>query len=151
MLWQAITTGQVTLGAPSFFPEKAYAQLKALSNDDEDWTTRLFGHFGLDVRAAHRLLGPGAASAQLLAVNVGPARWISPGACDNRLGYWNSTNSRVVYRVGGLVHSFGIATLDGWRGEWYVIHLGSESPPAGVGVVDAPQLGAGLPGDGGGC
>ncbi len=151
MFWQAVTTGQVPLAMSAFFPETAYVQLKALRDDAADWTDRLLAHFELDIQAARHLLGPDAAMAQLVSVDVGPARWISPGACYNRLGYWNSLNSRVVYTIHGVVYSFGIAALDGWRGEWYIIHLGSESPPAGAGVVDAPQAGPGLPGGGRGC
>ena len=150
-LWQAVTAGQPSLADSAFFPETAYAQVKAFYNDDSDWTYRLFAHFRLDVGAAHALLGADAASAQLVSVAVGPAHWIPAGACANRLGYWNSLDSRVVYRVGGVIRSFGIAALDGWRGEWYVIHLGSETPPAGQGVVDDAMVGAGLPGGSGGC
>lgn len=151
MFWQAVTTGQAALATPAFFPETAYIQLKSLYNDRSDWTYRLMAHFALDIQAVHNLLGPAAASARLVSVNLGPARWIPPGACANRLGYWNSLNSRVVYSSGGTIRSFGIAALDGWRGEWYIIHLGSEQPPPGRGVVDAPQIGTGEAGDGGGC
>ncbi len=151
LLWQAIVTDQPTNAAGAFFPESAYAQLKALSDNTADWTNRLFAHYALDIGAAHQLLGDQASTAQLVTVNVGPARWVSPGGCDNRIGYWFTPGARVVYQVGGTTHSFGIAALDSWRGEWYVIHLGSESPPSSEGVVDSPSAGTGYAGSGGGC
>jgi hypothetical protein len=72
------------------------------------------------------------------------AHWVSPGACYNRVGYWEVPNARVVYRLGGELHSFGIASMISWRGVWYVVHLGAVLRTGG-GVVDDPSTGVGQP------
>jgi hypothetical protein len=152
-LWQAVVTDKPAAAMPFFFPLGAYQQLKALSNDAADYRGRLVSHFELDVSAAHLLLGPGASTATLVGLVIPGSyvRWIGPGACYNRLGYWFVPGSRMVYREGGAVRSFGVAALDSWRGRWYIIHLGSEVPPAGQGVVDAPADGEGTFGSPSGC
>ena len=70
------------------------------------------------------------------------AHWVAPGACYNRIGYYEVPNARVVYRDGRSVRSFGIASMISWRGVWYVVHLGAVSGDAS-GTVDAPSAGAG--------
>jgi hypothetical protein len=72
------------------------------------------------------------------------AHWVSPGACYNRVGYYEVPNARVVYRQNGQVHSFGIASMISWRGVWYVVHLGAVLRSAAQGVVDDPSGGAGV-------
>lgn len=152
-VWQAIVTDQPVAALPAFFPIQAYEQLKALPNDAQDYTHRLLGGFTADVHAAHTLLGAGASSATLVEVIVPKSyiRWIPPGYCYNRLGYWFVPGSRMVYREDGTLRSFGIAALDSWRGKWYIIHLGAESHPGGVGVVDRPSTGVGSFGSPAGC
>ncbi len=152
-LWRAVVNDQPAAAMPFFFPLGAYQQLKALSDDAADYQGRLVAHFDLDVAAAHALLGTGAATATLVGLVIPGSyvRWIPPGGCYNRLGYWFVPGSREVYREGGAVRSFGIAALDSWRGRWYIIHLGSEVPPAGQGVVDAPAAGVGSFGSPSGC
>ncbi|MHB1930221.1 MAG: hypothetical protein ACYCUG_12515, partial [Acidimicrobiales bacterium] len=153
LLWDAIRSGDPAVAMAAFFPLSAYDQLKALGDDTFDWRDRLVAHFELDVAAAHRLLGPAASTARFVEVDVATqyVQWVPAGACYNLLGYWNAPGSRLVYRQDGVERSLGIASLISWRGYWYVIHLGSEVPPAGQGVVDAPALGVGVPGPPGGC
>lgn len=151
-LWLAVRTGRASLARPAFFPLEAYKQVKAIYNAAADWRTRLWLDFALDVRAAHRLLGPRAAAAKLLRVIVpsAGAAWIDPGVCYNKVGYWHVAGPRVVYRLHGQVRSFGIASLISWRGVWYVVHFGGVTRPA-VGMVDTPASGPGYPGPQGGC
>ncbi|MBV8942321.1 MAG: hypothetical protein JO240_11355 [Solirubrobacterales bacterium] len=66
------------------------------------------------------------------------AHWVDPGACYNRIGYYEVPNARVVYSENGQVHSFGIASMISWRGVWYVVHFGAV---LASGVVDAPAAG----------
>ena len=142
-LWLAVRTGKANLGRRAFFPVGAYKQVKAIADPAADWRSRLWDDFVLDVQAAHRLLGRKAHAAKLLRVLVLPAAddsWIGPGACFNGVGYWHVANSRVVYRLGGQVRSFGIASLISWRGVWYVVHFGGVVRPA-VGMVDEPTAG----------
>jgi hypothetical protein len=148
--WLAVTTGDPNYAKPAFFPEKAYEQVKAISDPDYDWQTRLWAEFTLDVAAVHPLIGK---NAKLLKVNVPTeyATWIPPGACYNSIGYWHVPGSRVVYEQGGATRSFGITSFISWRGDWYLVHLGALSRPAPVGIVDDAQPGPGVPGPPGGC
>jgi hypothetical protein len=147
-LWAGITTGQPGTAMAAFFPEGAYAQVKSYWDDNADWTDRLVGHFNLDVEAAHALLGADAAGATLTQVIVPTSgvSWIPPGTCDNRIGYWHVGGSRLVYQEDGVEKSIGIASLISWRGYWYVVHLGSVTPPSGEGVVASPSSGTGYAG-----
>lgn len=144
-LWSGVQTNSVHVALAAFFPVDAYAQVKAISDPQGDWQSRLAGNFKLDLAAAHSLLGSGSANAQLVEVDVPSqyAHWVDPGACYNRLGYWEVPNSRVVYREDGQIKSFGIASMISWRGYWYVVHMGSVN--GGGGAVDDPETGKGTP------
>ncbi len=144
-LWRGVAADSVRRARPAFFPEAAYAQLKAIADPASDFQYRLLGDYALDLAAAHALLGSGAAGARLVGVDVpsGFARWIPPGVCYNRVGYYELPNARVVYREGGEERSFGIASLISWRARWYVVHLGAVSRPSATGIVDDPAAGPG--------
>jgi hypothetical protein len=148
-LWRGIVRDDPAAAAPAFFPRSAYLQVKALPDASADYRDRLLHNFRLDVRAAHRLLGRGAPRARLVGVRV-PREWawIVPGYCANSVGYWHAPGSRLVYREGGHLRSFGIFSLISWRGEWYVVHLGIWNEP---GTLVAPAAGAGAFGPPGGC
>jgi len=149
-VWLAVTTGSPGFGRPAFFPETAYAKVKAVGNPEADWTGRLWLDFELDVRAAHRVVG---SQARLLRVDIAPsseAAWVPPGYCYNYVGYWHINGTRLVYDAGGQERSIGIASLISWRGVWYVVHFGGVIRPA-VGIVDDPETGPGVPGPAGGC
>jgi hypothetical protein len=152
-LWRAVVTDDPMAGLPAFFPLPAYIQVKTVTDQAADWRNRLQGGFAHDVRAAHELLGPGNADATLVQVDVPAtqATWIRPGSCANRVGYWHVAGSRVVYRTGSAVRSFGIKSLISWRGTWYVVHLGAVVHHSADGVVDSPASGVGTPGPPGGC
>ncbi|TMM04462.1 MAG: hypothetical protein E6G05_06040 [Actinobacteria bacterium] len=144
-LWQGIRTNSVAAAMPAFFPEGAYAQVKAIANPGADYANRLVHELGLDIAAAHGQLGAGSSSAQLIGVQVpgGYAHWVSPGTCSNGVGYYEVPNARVVYREGSQTSSFGIASMISWRGVWYVVHLGAVVRPSDAGVVDDPASGSG--------
>jgi len=143
-LWRGIRTNSLSAALSAFFPEEAYAQVKAINDPQADWRDRLVATFRLDIGAAHGLLSAGGSRAQLLRVDVPAAyaHWVPPGACLNRIGYYEVPNARIVYRDGRTVRSFGIASMISWRGVWYVVHLGAVSGDAG-GTVDAPSSGSG--------
>jgi hypothetical protein len=145
-LWRGVVTGAVGPALPAFFPERAYLQVKAIADPAADWHGRLVGEYALDLAASQRLLGPGAAAARLVRVQVpaGFAHWVPPGVCYNRVGYYEVPNARVVYAEGGTLHSFGIASMISWRGVWYVVHLGAVVRSAATGLIDAPAAGAGV-------
>jgi hypothetical protein len=144
-LWAGVQTGSLARAMPAFFPEGAYVQLKAIGDPRGDYTDRLVADYQLDIRAAHTLLGSDPASADLVGVHVpsGYAHWVPPGVCDNRVGYYELPNARLVYRQNGAVHSFGIASMISWRGVWYVVHLGAILRPSAGGMVDDPSAGVG--------
>jgi len=149
-LWLAVTTGQPRLALPAFFPEAAYAQVKAIASPQSDWQYRLWYDFTLDVAAAHQLVGRGAKFVKVIVANE-DAAWVSPGYCYNSTGYWHLPGARVVYRQGSQLRSFGIASLISWRGDWYVIHFGAVLRSGAYGEVDDPEAGEGYPGPPGGC
>jgi len=145
-LWHGVLTGSVAPAIEAFFPERAYVQVKAIADPAADWAGRLVGAYGLDIAAAHRLLGPDPGSARLLRVQVpaGFAHWIPPEVCYNRVGYYEVPNARVLYTQDGSVRSFGIASMISWRGVWYVVHLGAVVRSGAGGLVDAPAAGPGV-------
>jgi len=139
--------------SPGLLPPGGLPAGQDSARPSTDWGDRLLGGFALDVRAAHDLLGPAAADATLIGVEVpaGHANWVRPGSCANRVGYWHVAGARVLYRSGGAVRSFGIKSLISWRGTWYVVHLGAVVHPAAHGEVDHPASGSGSFGAAGGC
>jgi len=149
-IWLAVTTGDPSYALPAFFPEKAYEQVKAIADPESDWRGRLWYDFTLDLADVHKLVGKDATLIKVAAPTQ-YAQWIPVGACYNSIGYWHLPGSRVVYREGGVTHSFGIASFISWRGDWYVIHLGALVRSGAYGIVDDPETGPGIPGPPGGC
>jgi hypothetical protein len=144
-LFGAVAHGAPPTAAGAFFPEAAYVQLKDIPGAASDYQNRLLAEYDEDIAAATAELGPDARSATLASVQVPQqyAHWVPPGECENSVGYFEVANSRLVYTLGGVTRSFGIASLISWRGEWYVVHLGAILRPGGGGVVLDPQTGPG--------
>jgi len=149
-LWLAVTTGKPRLALPAFFPVTAYEQVKAIADPEADWENRLWFDFTLDVASAHDLVGAHATLVRVI-VPTEYAAWVYPGGCYNSIGYWHVPGSRVVYRQGSQLRSFGIASLISWRGVWYVVHFGAVIRSGAGGEVDDPTVGTGVPGPPGGC
>jgi hypothetical protein len=145
-LWEGVVTNSVQTALPAFFPEGAYVQVKDISSSEADYSNRLVAEFGLDLGAAHQLLGSDPESASLVEVLVPQqyAHWIPPGTCENGIGYDEVANSRVVYEQGGQTRSFGIASMISWRGVWYVVHLGAIDRSTDQGAVEDPETGDGI-------
>jgi hypothetical protein len=152
-LWSGVMENSLSAAMPAFFPKGAYLQLKSISNASSDWTNRLVHDYGLDVTAAHGLLGRHAARARLIAVEVisSYGHWIDPGVCDNSLGYYEMPNARVVYSEDGQTRSFGIASMISWRGVWYVVHFGAILRASDTGMVDDAAVGRGVSAYSGTC
>jgi hypothetical protein len=150
-LWRAISEDDRALAARAFFPERPYLSMKSgqIPDPAADYRTRLVALYNLDVAAYHRW----AAGARLVRVNVKAslAAWIAPGACENRIGYWHLPGVRLVLARHHRFWSVGVFSLISWRGVYYVVHLGPNPRGSNVGTLDAPRLGAGGPGPGGGC
>jgi hypothetical protein len=152
-LWAGIVHDSLAPALVAFFPKDAYARLKAISSAGSDWTDRLVHDYGLDITAAHALLGRTAAHARLIVVNVPSSygHWIQPGVCYNSIGYYEMPDARVVYREDGQIRSFGIASMISWRGVWYVVHLGAILRSTDSGAVDEPASGPGASAYSGTC
>jgi len=152
-LWAAIAGATIRTARAAFFPEAAYVQLKSVGDPAADFQYRLYADYRLDIAAAHALLGAGAGSSQLIRATAvaGYAHWVTPGVCDNTVGYYELPNARLVYRESGQLRSIGIASLISWRGVWYVVHLGAILRGSAGGVVDAPSAGPGVSVDAGTC
>jgi hypothetical protein len=128
-LWSAIVTDDPYVAMPFFFPRSAYLQVKAISNPGGDWQNRLVAAYARDIHSLHLNLGTNAAQAQLAGIDVpqSQAEWITPGVEYNKIGYWRVYGTRVRYTINGMAHSFAVASLISWRGQWYVVHLSSIS------------------------
>jgi hypothetical protein len=144
-LWAGVVSDSVPAALPAFFPEAAYVQLKAIYSPQTDYADRGAAEFGLDLGAAHQILGSNPGSAGLVGVVVPQqyAHWVPPGTCENGVGYYEVANSRLVYEQDGQTRSFGIASMISWRGTWYVIHLGVVERSTNQGVVEDPEAGQG--------
>jgi hypothetical protein len=149
-IWLAVITGKPDYALPAFFPEKAYAQVKAIYDPDSDWQNRLWYDFTLDLAALRPYVKHNAKLVKVLF----PTQyliWIPAGACYNNVGYWHAPGARVVYEQDGATHSFGIASFISWRGDWYLIHFGAVVRSGAYGIVDDPELGTGYVGPPGNC
>jgi hypothetical protein len=152
-LWQGIVSDSIGTAMPSFFTLDSYLAVKSLTDDSYDYANRLLLHFALDIEAAHALVSAQGGTPQYLGVQVptSEANWVTPGTCYNKVGYWHVPGARLLYRINGVEHSIGIFSLISWRGEWYVVHLGSANRYANVGIVDHPSVGPGTFPPPGGC
>jgi hypothetical protein len=129
LLWRAITTDEVSVGLPAFFPLTAYLQVKALPDPGYDWQHRLVADYYADIQRVHATLGAGAATARLTGVSVpNDATWVLPGEEVNRLPYWRVYDTRLSYTDAGAAGSVIVISLISWRGEWYVVHF--RTPPS---------------------
>ena len=154
-LWHAIQSDNLGLAQSVFFPESAYVSMKTgqIPNPQSDYALRLLAFLKLDLATYHQALGTAPMSVPLLEVLGQPSNstLIQPNTCENNVAYWYQPRLRLVYRIGGEIHSFGIASVISWRGVWYVIHLGPNPRPYDVGTLDLPAVGTGAPGPPGGC
>jgi hypothetical protein len=126
-LWEAIRQDKPELGLPFFFPQSAYLQVKAIGDPASDYQNRLIANFEQDVHDLHAQLGANAADAKLVGVTVpdDQAVLVQPGEESNKLSYWRVYGSTMQYEVDGQTGSFPVTSLISWRGQWYVVHLGT--------------------------
>ena len=154
-MFEGIQSNSHTQAMTVFFPESAYLQMKTgmLANPASDYQGRLVSFLDLDLSAYQQALGSHPTLTTLKGVNANPsfAHWVSPGSCENKIGYWHLPNVRMVYQAEGHERSFALASLISWRGLWYVVHLGPNPRNSNVGTVALPADGPGTPGPGGGC
>jgi hypothetical protein len=126
LLFRAIQIDDPKVAYPSFFPELAYAQVKAIPNPARDYKARLLANFDRDIHWAHKQLGEGAGNAQLVGLELfeDKAKWMPPGGEGNKVGYFRALGSKLRYLDGGgAPHAIEVTSLISWRGEWYFVHL----------------------------
>ena len=124
-LWDAIAHDDPDRAIPFFFPVHAYEQVKAIAFPAADWRRRLVSAYTRDIHALAKTLGPKAASATFVRLEVpdARARWVEPNEESNKLGYYRVYGARLVYSVDGKERAFDLSSLISWRGEWYCVHL----------------------------
>ena len=126
LLVAAIADDQPDGALAAFFPQVAYAQVKAIKDPNRDWERRLVAAFTRNIREYHKQLGEDAQPLRFVRLEVPEAKikWIKPGEEGNRLGYYRVTRSKlVVAKSSGQEVSLDLTSLISWRGEWYIVHL----------------------------
>jgi hypothetical protein len=126
-LWEAVRQDKPELGYPFFFPKSAYLQVKDISDPAGDYQNRLIANFDQDVHDLHAQLGANAANAKFVGIDVpgDQAVFVQPGEEYNKGSYWRVYGTTLQYEVDGQTGSFPVTSLISWRGQWYVVHLGT--------------------------
>ena len=110
----------------TFFPVTAYKQTKKNTNPAADWQNRLIANFKVDVADANKKLGPNARTAIFKGVTVpNTAVWVKPGDEYNVGPYWRVFKTQMNFEVDGRTVQIPIESMISWRGQWYVVHLGT--------------------------
>jgi hypothetical protein len=154
LLVRAISSNSPAVGQEVFFPEGAYLQMKTgvIPFPASDYVERLVAFYRLDLATYHeKFFTPTNATFLRVDAKARLAKWIPPGGCENRIGYWHVPGIRLVFERNHEVVSVAVASLISWRGVWFVVHLGPNPRPRNVGTLDDYQIGPGTPGPAGGC
>ena len=126
VLADAIINNTPDSAISTFFPVEAYKQTKKNTNPAADWNNRLITNFRVDVADANKKLGANAKSATFQGVTVpNSATWVKPGEEYNVGPYWRVLNSTMNFTVDGKSVSIPLNSMISWRGQWYVVHLGT--------------------------
>lgn len=121
-LWDAIVHDDPARAAGVFFPREPFLSIKAM-RDPGRYYDRLRARFELDIHALHDKT-PGIARAEFVRFELARrGGYVVPGEEGNRLPYWASRHSRLMYRVDGELRSFEVRVLIAWESAWFVIHL----------------------------
>jgi hypothetical protein len=126
VLADAIRNNSPQTAISTFFPVEAYKQTKKNTNPSADWNNRLIASFNVDVAEANKKLGANAASAVFQGVTVpNSSTWVKPGEEYNVGPYWRVLNSTMNFSVAGKAVAIPLNSMISWRGQWYVVHLGT--------------------------
>ena len=110
----------------TFFPVSAYKQTKKNTDPAADWKNRLIANFRVDVADANKKLGPNAKNAVFTGATVpNTAVWVKPGEEYNVGPYWRVFKTQLNFTVDGRNVQIPIESMISWRGQWYVVHLGT--------------------------
>ncbi len=126
VLANAITNNTPDTAVSAFFPVAAYTQTKKNTDPAADWKNRLIANFKVDVAAANKKLGANAKSAVFTGATVpATAVWVKPGEEYNVGPYWRVFKAQMNFTVDGKNVQIPIESMISWRGQWYVVHLGT--------------------------
>lgn len=126
VLARAIIDNTPDTAISTFFPVTAYKQTKKNTNPAADWQNRLIANFKVDVADANKKLGPNAKNAVFKGVTVpNTAVWVKPGEEYNVGPYWRVFKTQMNFEVDGKSVQIPIESMISWRGQWYVVHLGT--------------------------
>jgi len=122
LLFDAIVHDEPARAVDVFFPRDAFLQVKAMQNPGR-YYDRLRARFEQDIHALHGSLGD-LSQAQYERVELSRrGGLVQPGEEGNKLAYWASRHSYLVYRVGKQRKKLELRVLITWQERWYVIHL----------------------------
>jgi hypothetical protein len=126
VLANAIITNTPDTALSAFFPVSAYKQTKKNTDPAADWKNRLIANFKVDVADANKKLGPNAKNAVFTGVTVpNTVVWVKPGEEYNVGPYWRVFKAQMNFTVDGKTVQIPIESMISWRGQWYVVHLGT--------------------------
>lgn len=126
VLANAIITNTPDTAVSAFFPVSAYKQTKKNTDPAADWKNRLIANFKVDVAAGNKKLGANAKNAVFTGVAVpATAVWVKPGEEYNVGPYWRVFKAQMNFTVDGKNVQISIESMISWRGQWYVVHLGT--------------------------
>jgi len=125
-LANAIINNTPNSAISTFFPVSAYKQTKKNTDPAADWKNRLIANFKVDVADANKKLGANAKNAVFTGVTVpNTAVWVKPGEEYNVGPYWRVFKTQMNFTVDGKNVQIPIESMISWRGQWYVVHLGT--------------------------
>jgi hypothetical protein len=126
VLANAIITNTPDTALSAFFPVSAYKQTKKNTDPAADWKNRLIANFKVDVADANKKLGPNAKNAVFTGATVpNTVVWVKPGEEYNVGPYWRVFKAQMNFTVDGKTVQIPIESMISWRGQWYVVHLGT--------------------------
>lgn len=126
VLANAIITNTPDTAVSAFFPVSAYKQTKKNTDPAADWKNRLIANFKVDVADANKKLGANAKNAVFTGATVpATAVWVKPGEEYNVGPYWRVFKAQMNFTVDGKNVQIPVESMISWRGQWYVVHLGT--------------------------
>lgn len=122
LLFDAIVHDDPAMASSLFFPRAAFLLVKAMQ-DPGRYYDKLEARYVKDIHTLHRTLPDleKAAFDHLELARRGGL--VKPGEEGNRLPYWASRHSTLVYRVGAERRRIELRVFISWEDRWYLIHL----------------------------
>jgi hypothetical protein len=121
-LFDAIVHDDPDRAMDFFFPSEAFDIVKAIP-DPMAYYRRLLARYLQDIHDLHQST-PDLDRAQFVRLDlVRRGGWVAVREEGNRLPYWASRHSAIVYRVDDQERRLEVRVLITWGERWYVIHL----------------------------